>query len=40
MITNKVIIPTRKTLVPPNPTSDVFEGRRRSLLILIYWNAG
>jgi len=39
MVTGKVMVPTRKTLVPPNPTS-VFEGRRRSLSIFIYWNAG
>ena len=39
MVTSKVIVPTGKTLVLPNLTSDVSEGRRCSLLILICWNA-
>ena len=26
MVTSKVMVPTRKTLVPPNPTKSVSEG--------------
>ena len=40
MVTNKVMVPTGKTLVPPKPTNSVSDGRRRSLSILICWNAG
>ena len=36
----KVMVPTGKTLVPPNPTNGMFNGRRCSLSIPIYWNAG
>ena len=40
MVTGKVIVPIWKTLVPPNPTNGVSEGRKRSLSTLICWNAG
>ena len=40
MVTGKVIVPIWKTLVPPNPTNNVSEGRKRSLSTLICWNAG
>ena len=40
MVTSKMMVPTGKTLVPPNPTNGVFKGRRFSLSTLIYWNAG
>ena len=36
MVTNKVMVPTGKTLVPPNPNNGVFEGKSHSLSILIY----
>ena len=40
MVTGKVIVPMGETLVPPNPTNGVSEGRKRSLSTLICWNAG
>ena len=40
MVTCKVIVPTRKTLVPSNPTNGASDGRRRSLSTLICWNTG
>lgn len=40
MDTGRVMVLIRKTLVPPNPTSGMYEGRRCSLSILIYWNVG
>ena len=36
MVIDRVMVPMRKTLVSLNPISSVFEGRSRSLLILIY----
>ena len=38
MVTDKVMVPMGKTLVPPNLTNGASKGRGRSLLILIYWN--
>ena len=40
IVTSKVTVPTRKTLVQPNPTSDVSEDKSHSLSILICWKAG
>ena len=40
MVTDKVMVPRGKTLVPPNPTNGAFEGKSRSLSILICWNVG
>ena len=40
MVTDKVMVPTGKTLVSSNPTNGASEGKSCSLSILIYWNAG
>ena len=39
MVTSRVTVPTRKTLVQPNPTSGVSKGKSHSLSILICWKA-
>ena len=39
MVSGKVMVLTGRTLVPSKPISDVSDGRRRSLSILICWNA-
>ena len=40
MVTSNMMVPTRKTIVPPNPTNGVSEGMKCSLLTLICWNVG
>ena len=38
MVTDKVMVPMGKTLVPSNPINGTSKGKGRSLLILICWN--
>ena len=40
MVTVRVMVLKRKTLVTPNPVSSVSDGKSHFLLILIYWKVG
>ena len=40
MVIGRIMVPTGKTLVPPNLIRGVSKGRSRSLSILICWKVG